>query len=151
MLAKEDISPKLGHKGKVTCIDGDPAGLRVISGGVDRLLLLWDTQAGIVMKVYAHNGYHEAAILSVKWSYEKDLFASCSADASVFLWSTKYDLPLLHFRGHHLAVDSLVFINSHKMLSSGRDGFILVWDIRSGGVVDTEKKHGREVVSKVRQ
>jgi WD40 repeat protein len=135
----------------VTAVDCDPAGRRVVSGGLDHKLLLWNIAEGVVTKVYDRSGYHEAAILSVRWSYEDDLFASCAADASVYLWSTKYDIPLISFIGHHYAVDCLVFINSHKLLSSGRDSFILVWDIKAGGVVDSERTHGKSVQTKVRQ
>jgi WD40 repeat protein len=146
---EEEISPKLGHRGKVTCIDGDTDGKRVISGGVDHKLLLWNLEGGLVTKVFNRQGFHEAAILSVRWSYEKEIFASCSADACVYLWSTKYSIPLISFIGHHFAVDKLLFINSHKLLSSGRDSFILVWDIKVGGVVDSEMKHGKEMMTKV--
>ena len=149
MYADEEISPKLGHQGKVTCVDGDTEGRRVVTGGVDHKLLLWDTSEGVVIKIYNRNGYHETPILSVRWSYEKDIFASCATDGKVYLWSTKYDIPLIFFKGHRKPVDNLLFINSHKLLSSGRDSHIFIWDIKVGGIVDSEKKQGREVLTKV--
>lgn len=146
-----EVSPKLGHRGKITAIDCDPAGKRIISGGIDHNLLLWDVEQGVVTKIYSRAGYHHAPILKVRWSYEKDIFASCASDAKVYIWSTKYDLPLLNLSGHHHAVDNLVFINSHKLLTGGRDPFILVWDIKVGGVVDVDQGHGRTVQTKVNE
>jgi len=148
MTVPSEVNPKVGHSGKVTAVDCDPVGERVISGGVDTNLLLWSISEGVVIKIYSRKEYHKAPIMSVKWSYERDIFASCASDASVYLWSTKYDIPLLNCAAHHHAVDNLLFINSHKLLTSGRDSFIGVWDIRDGGVVDSTGQHGRSAVVK---
>lgn len=149
MTATVEVNPKIGHSGKVTAVDCDPVGKRVVSGGIDNILLLWNVSENVVIKIYNRDGYHDAPILSVRWSYEKDIFASCAADGRVYLWSTKYNLPLVNYSGHNYAVDNLVFINSHKLLSSGRDSFIMVWDIKVGGVVDSEQTHGSTVLTKV--
>lgn len=75
-----------------------PDGKRVLTGGYDRTVRLWDLETGHCLRVFKG---HTAAVFSVAWSTDQRRALSCgSDDRTVRLWDVETGRCLRIFNGH---------------------------------------------------
>ena len=77
------------HLGAVTCVELTPDGRKAISGGVDKVLRVWDTQSAACL--YTLDG-HGQGIDSVSVTVNGRLAASNPSDSSVRIWDLETGL-----------------------------------------------------------
>jgi WD40 repeat protein len=76
-----------GHMTRVLCVAWSPDGKRVVSGGNDRALKVWDAEKD-GQALFTLEG-HTAKVLCVAWSPDGDHIASGSEDGTLKIWDAE--------------------------------------------------------------
>ncbi|MEZ4710313.1 MAG: BTAD domain-containing putative transcriptional regulator [Caldilineaceae bacterium] len=97
-----------GHTGAVNAVAFHPNGGRLVSGGADQTLRLWqidDRQSRLLQTLWGHTG----EITEVVFSPNGDLFASAGADQTIRIWRTDTGEMQQILRGHVSRINALAF------------------------------------------
>jgi len=119
-----------GHEGPVESVVFSPDGKRIISGGDDNTVRVWDASTGLnLMTLRGHNHI----VRSVAISPDGKRIASASDDKIIKLWDAETGAELHTLRGHRGRVRSVSFSpDGERLASSAGDGTIRIWNINSG-------------------
>jgi len=103
---------------------------RILSGGMDKLLCLWDAKAVKCQNLVGHNG----SISKVKVDVN-NIAVTAAYDSALLVWNldTRECLQGL-FNGHKDSVMEFEWMNS-LVVSGARDGSIALWDINTGTAI----------------
>ncbi|MBN8454117.1 NACHT domain-containing protein [Accumulibacter sp.] len=119
-----------GHIGAVFSVAFSPDGRRLLSGGVDGALHVWDAESGQWIGALAG---HQGAIWSVAFSPDGRSFVSGGEDRMLRLWDSESMREIRVLAGHQGAVKTVAFSpeGEHLLAGSG-DGTLRLWDVLSG-------------------
>ncbi len=135
-----DLFTLCGHEGEVACIAFNPDGTRLLSGGNDGTVRLWDAATGrLLHTVKAHSHYANALAFSPLGAQ----FASASPDGSVKLWDVGGGPPT-HLEGHTAWAQCVAFSPDGTRLAAGGvegtdkretdlEGTVRVWTLGDPG------------------
>lgn len=114
-----------GHTGAITSVA--VAANRIVSGGEDGTVRVWDRESGRLVRVLrGHHGWVHAVTVSLP----DDLVASAGDDHVVRLWTLSSGEPLGVLTGHGKRVRSLSIANGGRvLLSAGEDGAVTAWSV----------------------
>ena len=82
------------HKGPIFALKWNKTGNYILSAGVDRTTIIWDSSTGNSKQQFA---FHSAPALDVDWKSE-DSFASCSTDKQIHVCRLGQDRPVKSFQ-----------------------------------------------------
>jgi WD40 repeat protein len=117
-----------------------PDGMRIVSGGDDKTVRVWETRTGrlVAGPFHGHSGY----VRSVAFSPQGRWVVSCSNDHDVRVWDTeahKEDAEYASqvasrcFSGHSGAVSSVTFSPDGQWIVSGSlDRTVRIWCLKTG-------------------
>lgn len=128
----EPAAPRLlsGHKNLVTSVAFSLDGTRLVSGGEDALVLLWDVPTGRRLREFINPDVRPVA---VALSPDGRWIASGGSDLLVHLWDAQTGELCRTLAGHRGIVQSVAFSPDGTRLVSGCFGHLLhVWDVPSG-------------------
>ena len=154
--------PRIGHEDVVLCLAFSPDGRWLASGGKDNMVLLWKIKgdgppAGPelfhVIRFHVIR-FHRRPVWSVAFSRDGNWLASASEDegANLHLWDTR-ELAKHHsigpqLTGHMGRIRRVASFDlprgSPRLVSAGRDGVVLVWDLSPEKWVE----HAREMANR---
>ncbi len=126
-----EVSLMLEHTDWVESVAFSPDGVRLASGSRDGTIKIWDVESGLLVNtLYGQQGWVE----SVTFSYDGFLLASGGGDARVLIWNLEDEDPLprgVQAQGED--VSEVAFSpNGRLIVSTSRNGYVRVWDVRSG-------------------
>ena len=120
-----------GHGGRVLCIKTAWHGDRLLSGGADRTVRVWDLAGSSGKCLHSLSG-HFGWVTNVQY-WGPNTIISASTDRSIALWDARVrNSPLFALR-HHNAPISSVLVGTRTdpiMVSAASDGTIAAWDFR---------------------
>jgi WD40 repeat protein len=135
-------SPKevKSHKKEILTLDFNTYNKTLLTSGIDRRIVLWDTRDWIVSQILPM--VHKDYIRAVKWKNER-FFASCSDDGRVYIWFVdkdkaspvyykEFDSPILSIAWHPI-LDILV--------CGLRDDTVVFWDLENMTNIQSEAIH----------
>ncbi len=125
-----------GHANGVLAVAINKDGRKIISGGRDKRVILWDiaTSQSTVL------GTHQSSIRSVnfspdgKWAFSAsgDLTPNSTSDNTLTLWDIASGQPLRIYRGHTQPVHTVQFSpTGNRALSIASDGLMIEWRVES--------------------
>jgi WD40 repeat protein len=125
------LSVLTGHSGRVACVKTAWHGDRLISGGADRSLRVWDLAAGgkCLNSLVGHTGW----VTSLR-EWGSNTIVSGSTDRTLSLFDARVSkFPLFTLRYHDAPVtDILVGSRTDPIIiSASADGSIATWDFRT--------------------
>ena len=121
-----------GHSKPIYDIVFSPDGRRLVSGGDDDTIRVWDTETGeLRFPPIPHSGHVTASTSSaLAYSPDGSIFASGSSDAGVYLWDSQTGKVIHTFVGHVFSVSDVAFSPDGGTLAScSIDGTVLLWDL----------------------
>jgi WD40 repeat protein len=120
-----------GHGGRILCVKTAWHGDRLLSGGADRIVRIWDI-AGSGGRCLSSLSGHFGWVTAVRY-WGPSTIISASTDRSIALWDARVrNSPLFTLRHHYASVSDLI-VGSRTdpiMLSSAMDGTVAAWDFR---------------------
>lgn len=117
-----------GHDGPVLSSKFSPDGKHMLSGGQDKLLLLWEVFGECKNKLTFRG--HQNAVLEVHWAPDGEHVYSASADKTVLLWDVQSGGRVRGYKGHSAVVNSCCPSDAHVMASASDDSTVRLWDDR---------------------
>jgi len=120
-----------GHMGAVYSVAFSPDGIRIVTGGWDRLAMIWDTKTGRELRRMGHSG----RVMSVAFSPDGRRVLTTESVGGGFhpstarLWDADSGAVARKFTGHDEAVKSGAFsLDGRRVVTAswGREAF--VWD-----------------------
>lgn len=143
--AKIEVVPDIPHSDIVLSVAISPDGARLLSGGTDKTLKLWDVSAGALVRTLEG---HEDHIVSVAFSPDGTRLLSGSRDKTVKLWDAATGVLVRTFDTHADGVSSVAFSpDGSQVLSGSKDKTLKLWDVGTGALVRTFTGHGAPVLS----
>ena len=117
-----------------------PDGKLLLSGGLDKMLRLWDVQTGKLQRTFVVKSYidnpkgQNGVIYRVAFSPDGSLIASGGYDevGTVWVWGVKTGALLHTLKGTKGGVSGLAFSPDGKTLASGTRNQVQIWDAQSG-------------------
>jgi len=117
------------HTEWVTAAEFSPDGVLLATGDRNNGLVVWEAQTG--REFFDLRG-HQAAITDVSWRLDSNVVASASEDGTVRLWEMENGGEIKSFGAHGGGVASLRFAKDGRLLTTGRDRTVRVWDQNGG-------------------
>ncbi|HEX7896367.1 MAG TPA: serine/threonine-protein kinase [Planctomycetota bacterium] len=135
-----------GHAGAVNAVAFMPDGARLLSGGRDRTVRMWDVATGASLRMF---GPHGSKVEGLAVSPDGRLIAAVTepedGGGEVKLWPSEGGAPR-DLAGHDDGVNALAFSRDGALLATGDQGGTLkVWDVQSGRERASWKAHARAV------
>jgi eukaryotic-like serine/threonine-protein kinase len=142
--AVRPVQQLTGHTDAVTCLAFAPDGRRLISGGKDRSLRLWDVAAGHELRHVAEMPQEVRGVAFLPDG--RHVVAACGAGAR--LWELETGREVVRFIGHTDTIKSLaVSPDGTWLLTGGDDKALRLWDVHTGREVRRLPGHTRDVTS----
>lgn len=120
-----------GHGGKIICLKTAWHGDRLLSGGADKTVRLWDLCSSVGKPIATLRGHLGWVTDTHFWG--SNTIVSASTDRSIHLWDTRVgSSPIFALRHHQSPVSDLLLGNRSEplMVSAGADGSLATWDFR---------------------
>lgn len=124
---------KTGHKFSINSTKWFPSDTGIfVTGSSDKSLKVWDTNEMVSVDTFKFSGHVYDVDLSKKSGKTSHLIASAISDHQIKLCDIKSGSDTHTLKGHVGPVTSVTWSNrnSYALLSGGKDGKIVMWDIR---------------------
>lgn len=116
-----------GHTRSAVHAAFSPDGRRILSGGDDRVLRLWDAASGKQLRVFQG---HDSGVKSVAFSPDGRYLLSGGSDATVRLWDRASGKEIKAFRKHAEPLVAAAFLSGGRQtLSVSRDAGVQLWSV----------------------
>lgn len=125
------------HKGPISRLAFNGTGDTIATGGSDGTARLWNIAHQTCM-CCLRGAQGVFSILVFHPDTSKNLIFGSADDTKIRSWETEKGLPKHVFSGHFSKITSLNFTyDGSKMVSSGRDRVLILWDIDQGKAIRT--------------
>ena len=132
------------HTEWIMGVDFSPDGVLLATSDRNGNVMVWEAENGGEFYVL---GQHKAACTDLAWRADSNILASCSSDGTISLWEMNEGKQVKNWAAHGGGVQSVSFTPDGKVVSSGNDGLVRVWDI-NGTKVNESVSQG-DLVTKV--
>jgi WD40 repeat protein len=115
------------HEGEVFSLDFSPDGGRLVSGGYDHAIRLWEVSTGSLLReIDGHRGW----VTSVAFSQDGTRVLSASEDGTVGLWEAASGARLEHLVGHGAVSVARSLASGRYVIYAGSGHRIHIFDTR---------------------
>jgi serine/threonine protein kinase len=112
-----EVHTLLGHISHVRSVAFLPDGRRAVSGGIDRMLQLWDLETGRLL----HQFRHGAGLVCVALTPDGRYALSAGEDAVIRVWDLEARIEARPLKGHEATIETLVMSRDGRFVLTGSD------------------------------
>eukprot|EP01083_Nonionella_stella_P148798 471656_1 len=117
------------HSSDVCALQFDQTGKKLISGGNDKLVKIWDTGSGQALGVLRGC---TSSILCAQYAPNYAFVCAAGNDCQLHLWNVKTQRQIRVYNGHTNKITSMAFTHDSRLIFSGsHDRTIKLWDVES--------------------
>ncbi len=117
------------HTEWITALEFSPDGVLLATGDRNNGLVVWEAQTA---REYFDLRGHTASITDVSWRLDSNVVASAAEDGSVRLWEMENGTQIKSWGAHGGGVASARFAKDGRIVTTGRDRVVRVWDQNGG-------------------
>ncbi len=119
------------YTNRIRGMDFSADGTRIIAGGNDQVLTLWDVASAAPIRYFEG---HTGTVRSVAFSPDGRTILSSADDGRVILWDIEQALPIYVMQGHQIGrINTVQFHPSLPLAVSGAsDNLLIQWDLTTG-------------------
>ncbi|XP_046338928.2 F-box/WD repeat-containing protein 7-like [Haliotis rufescens] len=121
-----------GHTEVISCCQFDSE--KIVSGSADKDLRIWSMSSGKCTHILSG---HDGEVYCL--AYNKEVIASGCSDSAVIIWNLAGEL--LHKQRQHLGIVRCIHLNDDRLVTGGDQKKLVVWDYRSGQVLNCIHRH----------
>ncbi len=122
-----------------------PDGSRIVYGGFDKLVRIWDAATGHEIMTLAG---HQDRIMSVIFSPDGKTIASGSFDKTIKLWNAATGRELRILSGHQDIIMCVAFSPDGTRIASGsHDQTIRIWDAATGEALKVFRMDDQKIIA----
>lgn len=148
-IAKRDACKRTlqGHTSGVRAVAVHPEGKRVLSGGEDFSVKIWNRDTGICIRTLEG---HAGRVNSIATSQNGHTILSTSEDGTLRYWDIDTGACLRTLTGPGAEVTfAVILADNRRAVSSGIDGSLCVWDLEAGThrILQREGSHRIETIT----
>jgi hypothetical protein len=133
----------IGHEGGVRAVAVIPNSGRILSGGRDHTLKIWDLDSGINLETLKG---HEAWVMAVAVTPDGQRAVSASDDQTLKVWDLQEYKELHTLKGHDYPTAVVVTPNGQRIVSISRDHQTLkIWNLNDGTEQQTLTGYNRGI------
>ena len=135
----------LGRLKDILAVAVSPEGRRLITGGKEGEVIVWDSANGQPLFPLPLTG-HTDWVPSVAFSPDGRKMVSGCFDRTARVWDAVTGLEVSVLKGHTGRITSVAFApDSRQIATASYDGTVKIWDAASGRELDTLRGHTDEV------
>ncbi len=132
------------HSNSVTSTAYSPDGSKIVSGGFDGTIKIWDAASQYEIATFKDSGW----TYSVAFSPDGTKIVSGNTDSTIKIWNVASGNEIATLKGHNSWVRSVAFSpDGTKIVSGSWDNTIKIWNVISGIEMATLKGHDGHVSS----
>ena len=129
----------LGHVDTVWAVATSPTEPRIASGGFDRVIKLWNSETGELVRTLTG---HTDGVRAVAFSPDGQFVVSGSSDETINIWNAETGELRRTLPGHSGPVWSVAISPDGRTIASGSyDGTVKIWDLQTGMLLRTLPEH----------
>ena len=129
----EQLKILTGHTIHVNSVAFSPDGNKIVSGGWDGTIRLWNAHTGELLHTLKTHKYGRYPVYSVAFSPDGNKIVSGSSDNNIRLWNAHTGELLKILTGHTSDVISVAFHpDGHTLASGSADRTIRLWNANTG-------------------
>ena len=136
---------KLDDTGPAYAYAFSSSGKRVLTGGQDKIMRLWDLATGRCVRTFEG---HAKAVECIAWGGDEHLALSAADDHSARIWDVSTGQCLRVLEGHTSDIWSVAWSPDRRNICSGsNDHTVRLWDVESGSCAAILEGHTDYVTS----
>lgn len=140
-LPPGSVDAKTTRPAEVTYLEHHPETNLLAQGSADGVIKVWDLMSQTVLLTL--NG-HRSAVTILKFDSTGTRLISGSQDSNIIIWDLVGEVGLYKLRSHKDAITGLWLQDDSWLVSTSKDGFIKVWDLKTQQCVETHIAHTGE-------
>jgi mono/diheme cytochrome c family protein len=113
------------HTEWITAAEFSPDGVLLATGDRNNGLVVWESQTG---REFHDLRGHTAFVTDVSWRLDSNVLASSSEDGTVRLWELENGGTIKTISAHGGGVASVRFAKDGRLITTGRDRLVRLWD-----------------------
>ena len=122
-----DLSTSIGHTSHILAVACSPDGKYVVTGGLDKRLVIWDAATLTPLKAFTQ---HRDAVVALAFRRDANQLYSASRDRTIKLWSLDELAYVETLFGHQDGVVDVAALTADRCVSVGaRDRTARLWKV----------------------
>lgn len=122
------------HTEWVTAVEFSPDSRYLATGDRNGGVVMWEAATG--QEMFTMPG-HKAGITAISWRGDSEMFATASEDGTVKFWKSADGSSLRSINAHTGGALAARFTHDGRVVTSGRDNKVQIWDATTGKNVGT--------------
>ena len=149
-----------GHTDSILTVQFSPNSNLLVSGGGDSNVKFWDMNTDTEININNENNIHNNWILSLTFSPDNSILVSADVDGCFLIWNAYEPFELKNkkcvkahkkwimnvcFKPLHLYNNNNENENYLKFITSGKDGYLKIWNANTGKIDISTLAHNQSI------